>query len=117
MLQWENKEEEPEVPLRDHQVEEDHQEEEDPRLQEEQRRNRSQQQQTSKPWAKTPSLQRRKKQSRHLHERSREILNAQLRCRRLQLPKEKGRPRLDIYAGTQGRRMDPRNAPMDSTDP
>src|SRR6266403_3712123 len=56
MLQWENKEEELEEPLRDHQAEEDRPEEEDLQLQEEQQDNQSLQQQTSKPWGKTPPL-------------------------------------------------------------
>ena len=52
MLQWENKEEEPEDPLQDPQVEEDHQEE-DLQL-EELRINQLPRQQTLKQWAKIP---------------------------------------------------------------
>ena len=54
MLPWENEEEEPEEPLRDHQVEEDHQEEEDLQRREELQTNRSLQLQMLKRWAKIP---------------------------------------------------------------
>ena len=52
MLPWENEEEEPEEPLRDHQVQEDHQEEEDLQRREEPQTNQSPQLQTLKQWAK-----------------------------------------------------------------
>ena len=53
MLLWENKEEEPEELLRDHQVEEDCQEEEDLQQREELLTNQSPQPLTSRQWART----------------------------------------------------------------
>ena len=54
MLPWENEEEEPEEPLRDHQVEEDRREEEDLQRREGPQTNQSPWPRTLKPWEKIP---------------------------------------------------------------